>query len=274
MSAKVRVFTSGIYLTTCGVVDGRDGILLIDPGILPRELEALKVYVAHAEKPAKYLVYTHHHWDHILGGQAFPSARRVAHRAFPDALQANRSLDEIRRFDDEYFIDRDPPFEFQPPHELIDDGWSANVGDIEFRLIHLPGHAVDMLGVHLPVEKTLFAADMLSDLELPAIEGDGGDYLKSLRKVEALAGAGQIETLVPGHGHVTHGADAIRARIAEDIGYIDRLRLVISGKLNEGEDAAVDACRSMRHRCAGGWPPMDKQHEANVREVYRAMKAA
>jgi glyoxylase-like metal-dependent hydrolase (beta-lactamase superfamily II) len=258
-------------MTTSGVVSGGDGILVIDPNLLPREIGAVRWYVEHSELPAKYLVYTHHHWDHILGGQAFPSARRLAHRCFPDAMQSDQPLDEIRRFDDEYYIDRDPPFEFQTPHELVDDGWTGSLGDVEFRLIHVPGHAVDMLGVHIPAEKTLFAADMLSDVELPMIEGDGSDYLQSLRKIDELIVSGKVETLVPGHGRVTRGADAIRARIADDIAYIDRLRMIVSGKRSGGVEAAVEACRSMNYRGKDTWPPMAKTHEDNARTIYQTM---
>lgn len=271
MAQRLRVFTSGLYMTTSGVVNGSDGALVIDPGILPREIGAIAWYVENSEKPARYVVYTHHHWDHILGGQSFPGAQRLAHRCFPDAMQAGHSLDAIRRFDAEYYVDRDPPFEFQPPHTLVDDGWTGSLGDVEFKPIHLPGHAMDMLGVHVPAEKTLFAADMLSDIELPMIEGDGRDYLRSLHKINAMVVSGQVETLVPGHGHVTRGADVIRARIAEDIAYIDRLRLVIGGKMEEGEEAAVHACLSMQYRGRDDRPTMNKVHEDNVRTVFRAM---
>lgn len=273
MSLRIRVFTSGLYMTTSGVVNGSDGALVIDPGILPREIGTIRWYVENAELPAKYLVYTHHHWDHILGGQAFPGAKRLAHRCFPDAMQSNNPLDAIRRFDDEYYIQRELAFEFQAPHELVDDGWTGSLGDIEFKLIHLPGHANDMLGVHIPAEKTLFVADILSDVELPMIEGDGNDYLRSLHKVDALVVSGQVEVLVPGHGHVARGTETIRVRIAEDIAYIDRLRMVIGGKLGDGidEDAAVAVCRSMQYRGKGGWPPMNKVHENNVRTIYQAL---
>src|SRR3990172_9117598 len=98
MALRIRVFTSGLYLTTSGVVFGTHGALVIDPNLLPREIETIKLYAERPEKPVKYLVYTHHHWDHILGGQAFPSARRLAHRRFPTALEAHPSLDEIRKF--------------------------------------------------------------------------------------------------------------------------------------------------------------------------------
>ncbi len=259
-------------MMTSAVVSGSDGLLVIDPGILPREIETMRWYVEQGDRPARFLVYTHHHWDHILGGQVFPSAHRLAHQCFPEAMRASRPLDEIRRFDDEYYVEREPPFEFQPPHELAEDGWSGDLGDLTFKLIHLPGHAPDMIGVHIPLEKTLFAADMLSDVELPMIEGDGGDYLASLRKIDALVASGQVETLVPGHGHVTRGADGIRARIAEDVAYIDRLRLIIGEKLDEVQETVVAACRLMDYRGKDGWPPMGKVHEDNAREVYKGMR--
>jgi glyoxylase-like metal-dependent hydrolase (beta-lactamase superfamily II) len=276
MSLRIRVFTSALYLMTSGVVNGAEGALVIDPGILPREIGAMRWYVENSEKPAKVLVYTHHHWDHILGAQAFPSARRLAHRCFPEALETDPPLAKIRRFDDEYYVERDPPFEFLPPQELVDDGWTGSLGDLEFTLIHLPGHAADMLGVLIPAERTLFAADMLADIELPMIDGDGSDYLASLRKIDALVASGQVETLVPGHGRVARGAEVIRARIAEDIAYIERLRTTIEDKLREGADemTAVAACRWMNYRGKEGWPSMQAVHQDNARAVYRGMQAA
>ena len=271
MTSRIRVFTSGLYMMTSGVVNGADGALVIDPGILPREIGAIRWYVEISEKPAKYLLYTHHHWDHILGGQAFPSARRLAHRCLPEAMQADRADDKIRSFDDEYYIDRDSRFEFQPPHELTEDGWTGSLGDVEFRLVHLPGHAIDMMGVYVPAERTLFVSDMLADIELPIIEGDGGSYVQSLRRIDALVASGEVETVVPGHGRVAHGAYAIRARIAEDIAYIDRLQIIVDGKRSAGEESAVDACRSMSYRGKEGWPSMTKIHEANVRAIFGAM---
>jgi glyoxylase-like metal-dependent hydrolase (beta-lactamase superfamily II) len=299
MASRIRVFTSALYMTTSGVVGGGDGVLVIDPAILPREIEAIRWYVEQSDKPAKFVLYTHHHWDHVLGGQAFPSARRLAHRRFPAALEAAHSVDEARRFFDRNYIAHDPPFEFQPPHDLVDDGWTGDVGDLEFRLIHLPGHATDALGVYIPSEKTLFAADMASDVELPMIEGDGSEYLASLVKIEALVGSGQVETLVPGHGHVMRSAKVIRAILAHDVRYIEQLREIL-GALNAGADdaAAIEACRSMDYRgkagspptatpvplsqaeasiqfqaqAIGGWPPMVKVHEVNVKTVYAAMK--
>jgi len=113
---------------------------------------------------------------------------------------------------------------------------------------------------------------MLSDVELPMIDGDGGDYLDSLRKIDALVAAGAVETLVPGHGHVTRGADAIRARIAEDVDYVERLRSVVGAKLGGGEEVAVEACHSISYRGKDGWPPMGKVHEDNARAVYRSMR--
>ena len=68
------MFTSCIFQTTCVVVAGRSGSLLVDPNYFPQELRAIRDFAASLGRPARYLVYTHHHFDHIVGGQSFPEA--------------------------------------------------------------------------------------------------------------------------------------------------------------------------------------------------------
>ena len=51
-----------------------DGVIATDPlnpkaaGILMREIKKIP------DKPVKYLVYSHNHWDHVLGGKIFQQA--------------------------------------------------------------------------------------------------------------------------------------------------------------------------------------------------------
>lgn len=270
MTTRVQVFTSALYLTTSGVVVGDDAVLVIDPLLLPREIETIRQAVEESGRATVHLLYTHHHWDHIIGGQAFPTAHRLAHRRLPDAVTANKQVEAARRFDENNYVERPAPFEFQAPHELVDDGWTGDLGNMPFTLIHLPGHATDMLGVHLPSEKTLFAADFLSDVEPPMIDGDGSDYLVSLDKVAKLINSHPIEILVPGHGHVAQGSEVIQTRLDADVAYIEEVRTIAAA--SDDADAAVEAGKSMSYRGKESWPSMVRVHEANMREVHGAIK--
>jgi hypothetical protein len=49
-------------------------------------------------------------------------------------------------------------------------------------------------------------------------------YRASLEALVPLAEHGAIETLIPGHGSIARGADAVRARLRRDFDYLDSLK--------------------------------------------------
>ena len=67
---------------------------------------------------------------------------------------------------------------------------------------------------------------MLSDVLIPMLDLSGTadpieDYLAALRLLEGMAG--EVDVVVPAHGSVG-GADEVRARIDQDLGYVHALR--------------------------------------------------
>ncbi|NUR99146.1 MAG: MBL fold metallo-hydrolase [Kribbellaceae bacterium] len=69
------------------VADDR-GSLLIDAGNSPEHARAIGTAIAAAGLPApKWLVYTHHHWDHTWGACAWPDVSVIAHTTTTDLLQ-------------------------------------------------------------------------------------------------------------------------------------------------------------------------------------------
>jgi glyoxylase-like metal-dependent hydrolase (beta-lactamase superfamily II) len=80
--------------------------------------------------------------------------------------------------------------------------------------IHTPGHASDHLCFHLPEEQALFTGDLIlsgSTTVIPEDDGDLGQYMDSLRRVQALG----VRRIYSAHGPVI---DDAAARIEE---YID-----------------------------------------------------
>src|SRR5512132_3639931 len=65
--------------------------VLVDPGVLPSELDDFAARVAQA-RPAKVtLVLTHGHWDHVLGRPWWPQAEVVAHDRFATAVRRDEA---------------------------------------------------------------------------------------------------------------------------------------------------------------------------------------
>jgi len=73
--------------------------------------------------------------------------------------------------------------------------------------IHTPGHASDHLCFYLPEERALFTGDLIlngSTTVIPEGDGDLGQYMDSLRRVQALG----VERIYPAHGPVVEDAPA------------------------------------------------------------------
>ena len=74
--------------------------------------------------------------------------------------------------------------------------------------VHTPGHASDHLCYYLPEERALFSGDLIlsgSTTVIPEEDGDLGQYLDSLRRVQELG----VERIYSAHGPVIDNAAAV-----------------------------------------------------------------
>jgi len=124
-----------------------DGVIATDP-ISPA---AAKVYLEEIRKitqaPVRYVVYSHHHLDHIAGGAPFKQAGAVfvAHQNAKARLGMLGSADTI------------------PPDVVVDDtGGAITLGGTRLELHYLGrNHSDSTLSMLLPKERILFAVDWL-----------------------------------------------------------------------------------------------------------------
>src|SRR5678815_5789479 len=68
--------------------------ILVDPGVLPSELDEIAQLVNQAEPEKVSLLFTHGHWDHVLGAPWWPKARILAHDRCAAAIA--RDVEKIR----------------------------------------------------------------------------------------------------------------------------------------------------------------------------------
>jgi hydroxyacylglutathione hydrolase len=164
---------------------GRSRPILIDTGAgVPEYLPLLEGYLRRRgwARPER-IVLTHRHRDH-LGGVAALRER------FPDVVVSK-------------MIWKDDGL----PEGIRDLADSERVAGDGVTLIpvHTPGHASDHLCYYMPEEQALFTGDLIlggSTTVIPDEDGDLGQYLDSLRRVQAL-GARRI---YPAHGPVIEDA--------------------------------------------------------------------
>jgi glyoxylase-like metal-dependent hydrolase (beta-lactamase superfamily II) len=242
----VLVHQSDFLQTNAVVVQGRAGVLLIDPGVRSDEMACLANDLADAGQAVVAGFSTHPHWDHLLWHESLGTAPRYGTARCAATVRARLS-DAGAKARVAGIIP--PDIVEQVPLDLLGliTGLPAGAARIpwdgpQVRIIehqaHAPGHAA------LLIEErgVLVAGDMLSDALIPMLSLNAADpiedYLAALRLLEGAAG--HVDVLVPGHGSVG-GADQVRARIEQDRAYVQALRDAgVPGDPRVGPSATFD----------------------------------
>ena len=163
-----------------------DGVIATDP-IAYRRPQAAVTYIDEIRKitqaPIKYVVYSHHHYDHIEGGKPFKDAGAifVAHKS------AKARLDELKNPD------------VVPVDLAVGDFHSIELGGVRVDLQYVGrNHSDNTLVMLVPRDRLIFAVDFIPfeavqfrdmpDSYLP-------DFFESLDRVLSL----DWDRMIPGH---------------------------------------------------------------------------
>src|SRR4029077_21049500 len=91
----IHVRQSKAYWMNSVVLLDPDHTVLVDPGVLPSEIEEIARIAGAAEPDTVTLLFTHGHWDHVLGRPWWPDAGVIAHDAC--GAEVRGRVDHIRR---------------------------------------------------------------------------------------------------------------------------------------------------------------------------------
>jgi glyoxylase-like metal-dependent hydrolase (beta-lactamase superfamily II) len=127
----------------------KDGVIATDPIAYGRP-QAAVTYIEEikkvSDKPIRYLIYSHHHFDHIAGGQPFKDAgaKIVAHKRAKERLE----------------VIQDPHTPL--PDETFEKSRTLKLGGTVLELSYLGlNHSDSTIVMRLPKAKILFAVDFL-----------------------------------------------------------------------------------------------------------------
>ena len=223
-----------------------EGVVVTDP-ISAEAATWLKSEIAKlTTQPVRYVIYSHHHNDHITGGSMFSDqALFVSHQA------ARRKILEAG--------DPSTPV----PQLTFTDRMTIDLGGKHFELIYTGrNHSDNSLVVLLPQNKLLFAVDFIP-VETVAYralpDGYPDEWIDSLKQVERL----DFETLVPGHGKI---GDKRHVGLFRD--YLETLRAAVSEQIQTGA-TVEDAKRTIRLPKYEQWYGYKDWFGENVEGMYR-----
>jgi len=234
-----------------GLVSG-GAAAVIDPGITPDEIAALRAQIAALGATVTHVVLTHSHHDHIRGWQAYPSAQVVMPRLGADKPPEARAriLAGKAQLDQKLGV-HEPGFCYPQVDVRVDDRYSFTVGDLTVEVRALPGHSNCTTVVLVPELGTLFSADYLVHPGLPYCRFEAAAFEEAHRRMRAWTLAGEVRRVVPGHEDVLEGAQQILAALDEELAYFKALREHARAGLAAGEAGdllAHSAARAMGAR--------------------------
>jgi glyoxylase-like metal-dependent hydrolase (beta-lactamase superfamily II) len=226
----VHVHESEFIQSNAVVVQGRAGVLLIDPGMTGTELATTANDLSDVHQSVIAGFSTHPHWDHVLWHARFGEAPRYGTARCADAMADLLSSADWKARVAEVL----PPecAEDVPLDDLFGHitGLPAGTAQIPWdgprvRIIehqaHAPGHAA----LFIEERGVLVVGDMLSDVLVPMLDLDAADpiedYLVALRLLEGVAD--DVDVLIPGHGSIG-GAGQAHTRTEQDRAYVQALR--------------------------------------------------
>jgi glyoxylase-like metal-dependent hydrolase (beta-lactamase superfamily II) len=223
------------------VIVNQDDVLIVDSHISPESARVLlKELKTLTDKPVRFLVNTHFHYDHASGNQVFgPPVEIIGHEftrrkltddilkkwMFADLLAGMpKQLEDLRgraaaeqdptaKARLEQQLKNQQAFSQQisetkptPPNVTLDDRMTLYRGDREIRLLYLGhGHTGGDVVVYLPKERVLCTGDLLVNQIANLIDGYVNEWPDALEKLKTI----DFVDVIPGHGEPFKGKERI-----------------------------------------------------------------
>ena len=285
-----------------------DSVLVVDTHSKPSAARALIAQIKKlTDKPVRYVVNTHFHWDHYQGNQAYPSSwpagveiissqatrENIEHRGIPRVKYEIATMPrEIETLKSDLAAPADPK-----KKELLEsslqqaESYLAELRNMQFALptltfdrsfiIYRPTRTVQILWlgnahtngdvwVYLPKEKILICGDALHGWTPFMGDSYPFDWIQTLDTAEKL----EFDQALGGHGDVMHGKETFelwKAYFRDLLNETGR----IYGEGASLEDAQKQVSTILIARYASKFDPdFPRSVTANVSKAYQVISQA
>lgn len=210
------VYSFGSFGERSYVLITADGVIVTDPTNTAHAAAMRAAIAALTDAPVRYVVYSHVHWDHVLGGRLFKDegATFISHRNC------------VAHW-------RDRPNEaLVMPDYTVQGGETLELGGRELKLMYFGrNHGDCLLVMQADGSDVLFVNDLVTPYSVGLgfmPDYDPGEYLRTLKEIEALDG---WERMTGNHGIPVAGRDALNQRRR----YLEALMSAVRAALDRGD---------------------------------------
>ncbi len=233
----VKRFVFGPIETNCYLVacEKTKDAMVIDPDIrTKKEKEKFIGEINKSKMNLQYIVNTHHHSDHTSGNGMLKKATgaliliheldaavlpkpwewwsKMTNADPPRPCPAcgnNGTYLEIQKDQEKAVLGcktcgmRFEIFSSPPADRLLHNGDVIKVGELEFVVIHAPGHSAGGISLYSKKEKAVFTGDTLFRGSVGRTDTVDGSYEDIIRSVKELSKLPEDTAVYPGHGETT-----------------------------------------------------------------------
>jgi len=274
-----------------------DGIILGDP-VSTEQATWLKPELERRfHQPVRYIVYSHHDFDHAEGGAVYgPGAQVIAHENVAKNLDGKlhrlaggnvdtnnngkldrdeasggylANFDRLDRNHDGAITPAELNQEIRKPDITYTGRRTLTLGGKTVELIY-PGrnHSDDMTVMYFPAERAVFAVDFIFPGTTPPVWGEYDwtplrEWIASIKAVEAL----DFDILIPGHGRRL----GTRADVVANREFLEDLSAAVSKGIAEGQ-TLDELKRTVTLEKYSMWPNLATARLSNIEHAYNNLR--
>ncbi len=240
---------------------GDDAVFIVDDQFAPLTPKIVAAIRTLSDKPVKFVVNTHWHFDHTGGNENFgkSGAMIVAHDNVRKRMSTEQFMAAMNR--------REPPSpKAALPVVTFNDGVTFHINGDSMVVTHVPpAHTDGDAIIHFVTANAIHMGDAFNNTGLPFIDlSSGGSVHGVITSADMAYALSNAQTkIIPGHGQVT---DRNRLKAWRDAIFAARERIqaeVRAGKTIE-QVLALKVTAAHEREWPGG-------HERFVRAVYEEL---
>jgi alkyl sulfatase BDS1-like metallo-beta-lactamase superfamily hydrolase len=274
---------------TC-VFDTKEGLVIFDVPLRQFAQKTFDKVRNFTNKPVKYIIFSHGHFDHAFGYGPFIEEIRNKGWDMPEVIAHENC---IRRFEKYEILDKYHDWinkqQFATvigrrkdavvyAHERLnptiilkgnEPSYSFILGDVNFEIFHDKGETDDSIWLWVPEKKTICAGELMpssfpnvgNPYKVQRYPKDWAIAMEKMREKNA-------EYLAPGHGRLIEGKEKVRDVLSITAEAMHFVHDEVVKKLNEGK-----WFEEIYHEMLEIYPEKFKKHEI-LRETYGCYRFA